>query len=113
MPPFRLTALAIFALTVGLWVGLGDGSAWRTAAVVLGGALIGWALLRRGAAEGAVERDVVGGPTPALRVTGRARIGSTRRGHHDRAARTPREIRCDASGGPRGHRHPALRRVRS
>ena len=59
MPPVRTTALAFFALTVGLWVGLGDGSAWRMAAVVLGAALVSWALLRSAAVHGAVECDGV------------------------------------------------------
>ena len=115
MPPtrFRPLLLAFVALTVGLWMRFGDGSTWRTSAVVIGAALISWALIRDRPPHGAVECESVEWHTAERRDTVRERTGFSRRGHHDRAVRLPRDVRCDASTGLRGRRRPVRRRARS
>jgi len=117
MPPthLRLLPIALFALTVGLWMRFGDGSAWRTTAVVIGAALISWALIRTRAPHGAVECESVERQAAERRDTARERerASASRRGHRDRVARPARDVRCDASGGLRSRRHRARRRARS
>jgi len=115
MPPrhFRPLPIALVALTVGLWMRFGDGSAWRTTAVVTGAALISWALIRNRARHSAVECESGARHAAERRDTVRERAGASRRGHHDRGRRLPRDAGCDASGGLRGRRRPARRRARS
>ena len=115
MPPtrFRPLLLAFVALTVGLWMRFGDGSAWRTTAVVIGAALISWALIRNRAPHAAVTCESVERQSAERRDTVRERTGSSRRGHHDRAVRLPRDVRCDASAGLRCRQRPVRRRARS